>query len=99
MPQDEIEISGVEIYTGAGDICSSLKKYDEALVYWDKALEGDTGSISCLFSKAVAYEEMGEIAKAIKTYESINDWLARQGYDLVEQEYPNQKIKELSERL
>ena len=96
MSQDEVAASGVEIYTGAGDICGSLKKYDEALVYWDKAFEADTGSISCLFSKAAAYEEMGEITKAIKTYESINDWLARQGNGFGDQEYPNQKIKELN---
>ena len=99
IQQDENEMNGVEIYTGAGDICRSLKKYDEALVYWDKAFEADTSCISCLFSKAAAYEEMGQFAKAIETYESINDWLARQGYDIADQEYPNQKIKELNERL
>ncbi|MHB1483533.1 MAG: hypothetical protein ACYCYI_02625 [Saccharofermentanales bacterium] len=93
------ETGNAEIYTGAGDICRSLKKYDEAFVHWDKAFETDTSSISCLFSKAAAYEEIGQIVKAIETYESINDWLARQGFDLVDQEYPNQKINELRERL
>lgn len=94
MPQGEIEIA-----TGAGDICRSLKKYDEAHKYWDRAFEADTGSISCLFSKAGAYEETGEFSKAIETYRFINDWLACQGYDDAEQEYPNRKIKELSEKL
>lgn len=42
---------------------------------------------------------MGELSSAIETYQTINDWLGRQGYDNIEQEYPNQKIKELSERL
>ena len=91
MPQGEIEID-----TGAGDICRNLKKYDEAHIYWDKAFEADTSSVSCLFSKAGAYEETGEFSEAIGTYQSINDWLARQGYDIIEQEYPNQKIIELS---
>lgn len=94
MPQGEIEID-----TGAGDICRSLKKYDEAHGHWSRAFEADTGSISCLFSKAGAYEETGEFARAIETYQAIKDWLARQGYDDAEQEYPTQKIKELSERL
>jgi transcriptional regulator with XRE-family HTH domain len=79
MPQGAIEID-----TGAGDICRNLKKYDEAHIYWDKAFEADTGSISCLFSKAGAYEETGEFSKAIGTYQLINDWLARQGYDSIE---------------
>lgn len=68
MPPGEIEI-----YTSAGDISRNLKKYDEAHDYWDRAFEADTGSISCLFSKAGAYEEMGEFSKAIETYQSIND--------------------------
>lgn len=97
--QGKTEMDGVKIYTAFGDICKSLRKYDAAIVYWDKAFGEDTDSISCLFSKAEAYEEMGEITKSIETYQVINDWLARQGYDIVEQEYPNQKIKELSKRL
>ncbi len=97
MPQ--VEVGKIEIDTGAGDICRSLKKYDEAHRYWDKAFAADTGSISCLFSKAGAYEETGEFSKAIETYQTIKDWLDRQGYDIVEQEYPNQKIRELSEKL
>ncbi len=99
MQSCEMDIDGVEIYTSAGDICRKLKKYDEAITYWDKAYELDTGSISCLFSKAGAYEETKEFAKAIETYKFINDWLTRQGYDIAEQEYPNQKIKELTAKL
>lgn len=94
LPQGDIEID-----TGAGDICRDLKRYDEAHAHWDKAFEADTGSISCLFSKAWAYEETGEYEKAIETFQRINDWLARQGYDSIEQEYPNQKIRELGEKL
>jgi tetratricopeptide (TPR) repeat protein len=99
MQSCELNIVGAEIYTGAGDICRNLKKYDEAIAYWDKAYEADTGSISCLFSKAGAYEETKEFAKAIETYKCIKDWLTRQGYDIAEQEYPNQKIKELNGKL
>ncbi|MDF2542458.1 MAG: hypothetical protein K0S47_2176 [Herbinix sp.] len=98
MHSNKDEIDGVEIDTGAGDICRSLKKYDEAIEYWDKAYEADTGSISCLFSKAEAYEEMGELTKAIETYQCIKNWLSRQGYDSMEHEYPNKKIRELSEK-
>lgn len=94
LPQGDIEIN-----TGAGDICRDLKRYDEAHAYWDKAFEADTGSISCLFSKAGAYEDTGKFDKAIETYRRINEWLARQGYDSIEQEYPNRKIWELSEKL
>lgn len=99
MQSCETSIDGAEIYTGAGDICKSLKKYDEAIAYWDKAFEADTGSISCLFSKAEAYQETEDFAKAIETYKCINDWLTRQGYDIVEQKFPNEKIKELSVKL
>jgi tetratricopeptide (TPR) repeat protein len=67
MQSCETSIDGAEIYTGAGDICRSLKKYDEAIAYWDKAFEADTSSISCLFSKAGAYKELEEFAKAIET--------------------------------
>lgn len=99
MQNSDFDIEGVEIYTGAGDICRNLKKHDEAIEYWNKAFEFETGNISCLFSKAGAYEEMEEYEKAIEIYQNIKNWLTRQGYDISEHEYPNQKIRELSKKL
>ncbi|MFO7732173.1 MAG: protein kinase [Candidatus Aminicenantes bacterium] len=47
----------------------SGKKYDEALAHFDKALEIDPGYGYALNLKAYTYAEMGDLEKALKTFE------------------------------
>lgn len=67
--------------TVAGDICRRLKKYNEAILYFDKAYLVDTGVCACLYSKAFTLEEMGEKQKAIEAWEYVIDWHIREGFD------------------
>ncbi len=92
----EIEPDDMDALTCAGDICRKLMRYDEAIRFWDRAYEADCSSISCWFSKAEAYAEIGEGEKAIRQYEQILAWLEEKGYDMrLEGAYPMKRIEEL----
>ena len=73
-----------------------MEKYQEAIGYWDRAYEADSSSISCLFSKAEAYVQMGKAEKAVAQYEEILGWLQARGYDMkLESEHPMRRIEEI----
>lgn len=70
----------VNILTVAGDICRALGRFDEAFSYWNKAFKLDSSYCTCLYSKAEAYEALGEINQAIEEYQGILKWNERQGF-------------------
>ena len=47
------------LYIYGGDACKKLGRYDEALSYWDKALEIDPAFYAARYSKIFYYEETG----------------------------------------
>lgn len=70
------------MYIHGGDIAKKLKKYDEALAYYDRA--GEIGTYFCdeLYCKANLYEDLGESEKAIEIYRKIADTLRQRGFDV-----------------
>ncbi len=85
------------MYIHGGDICKWLKKYDEALTYYDKA--GEIGTYFCdeLYCKASIFEEeLNDKEKAAGAYMQIWEKLKARGYD-VEADAAKEKAKKLSQ--
>ena len=77
-----------------------LGEYRKALVYWEKAYIANPAFADCLFSKAYAYEALGEYQNAIDAHRQIIQWLRNWGADIgTETEFSEAKIRELETRL
>lgn len=85
------------LYILGGDICAKLKKYDEAMGYYDKA--GQLGTYFCdeKYCKACLYEDLGDNEKAAREYEEIAKLLLGRGYD-VEAEMAQQEADRLMKK-
>lgn len=85
------------MYIYGGDICKGLKKYDEALEYYDKA--GEIGTYFCdeMDCKAALYDEIGEYEKAYNEYMKIAEIYRSRGYD-VEAEICQKHAKRVMEK-
>lgn len=83
-----------ELYIHGGDVCKKLARYDEALLYYDKA--GEIGTFFCdeLYCKAALYEELGDYEKSCSLYTEISRTLHKRGYD-VEAEMAENRAVEL----
>ncbi len=70
------------IYIHGGDIAKKLKKYDEALEYYDKA--GEIGTYFCdeMDCKVGLYEEIGEYEKAHNECMKMVEIYRSRGYDV-----------------
>ncbi len=86
------------MYIHGGDLCKWLKKYDEALTYYDKA--GEIGTYFCdeLYSKANLYEDLEDYKKAHDEYMNIAEILHKRGFD-VEADRAKEYAKENLEKL
>ncbi len=70
------------LYTLGGDSCRKLGKYNEALLYWDKAIELDNECMDAKYSKANYYEEIGEHNKCYTLCLEIIEDLKLAGLDI-----------------
>ena len=70
------------LYTLGGDSCRKLGRYDEALLYWDKAIELDNRCMDAKYSKANYYEEIGEHNKCYDLCLEIIEDLKEAGLDI-----------------
>lgn len=70
------------LYTLGGDACRKLGRYNEALIYWDKAIELDNGYMDAKYSKANYYEEIGEHNKCYALCLEIIEDLKAAGLDI-----------------
>ena len=86
------------LYIHGGDIAKKLKKYDEALTYFDKA--GEIGTYFCdeMDCKAIMYKEMGENEKACNEYMKMAEIYRQRGYD-VEADMMEKHAKECLESM
>ena len=77
-----------------------LRRYQEAMTYWDRAFALNNDYADVLFSKAAAYEQLGDYAAAVEEYRKLCQWLSEKGYDAgVETQFPEEKIRELTAKL
>lgn len=86
------------IFIHGGDIAKNLKKYDEALEYYDKA--GEIGTYFCdeMDCKAGLYEKMGEFEKAYAECMKMADTYRRRGYD-VEADMTEKRAEEVKKKI
>ncbi len=86
------------IYIHGGDICKTLGRYDEALIYYDRA--GEIGTYFCdeIDGKANLYKEMGEYEKAYNEYIKMAEIYRSRGYD-VEAQISEGYAEELKDKL
>ena len=86
------------MYIHGGDICKALKKYDEALEYYDKA--GEIGTFFCdeFDGRAILYKDMGEFRKAYDEYMKMAEIYRQRGFD-VEAEMIEKSALELEDKL
>lgn len=91
------------VLTAMGDVLGGergLGRYEEAIGYWNRALTANDDFGDCRYSKAYAYEQLGQYRQAIQEYREICKWLEQRGYDIgVETRYPEEKIRELTRKL
>ena len=88
FPNDSI------IYTLGGDICAKLNRYDEALSYWDKAIELDNTCLDAKYSKLNYYAQIDEKEKCKNISIEIVEELKKMGLD-IEAESEEKRLKNL----
>ena len=75
------------LYYWGGDVCKSLKRYEEAFQYWRKSLELDSTMHDARYSMGFCYEELGEYDKAYDIWIWIARDLEKEGYE-IEKDFP-----------
>lgn len=75
------------LYLYGGDICKSLKRYDEAFKYWRRSLELDSEMYDARYSMGFCYEELGEYDKAYDIWIWVAHDLEKEGFE-IEKQFP-----------
>ena len=75
------------LYFWGGDVCKSLKRYEEAFQYWRKSLELDGEMHDARYSMGFCYEELGEYDKAYEVWLGIARDLEKDGCE-IEKQFP-----------
>ena len=86
------------LYVHAGNICRSLKRYDEAFVHWHKALELDNSHLDAVYSMGFCYEELEQYREAYKVWTGLVQELDRRGW-IIEREYPARMAENCSKKI
>jgi transcriptional regulator with XRE-family HTH domain len=99
---EQLAPDDASVMIAIGDVLGGehgLGRYREAISYWDRAIMRNDDYADPHFSKAYAYEQMGEYQSAIEEYQNICKWLQEKGYDTgVETRFPEEKIRELTNK-
>ena len=90
------ESATLHIY--AGDLLRSMKRYDEAFLHWNRALEMEPQWCDAAYSMASCYEELGDYAKAYEVYTQIADNLESRGFE-AEVNYPRSLANKCREKI
>lgn len=90
------ESAYLHIYTG--DLCRSVKRYEEAFTHWRRALEMEPEWLDSAYSMAFCHEELEQWEDARKVWEGIADHLTERGFD-VEANWPKEQAKKCREKI
>ena len=72
----------VPLMVHAGDLCRSLRRYDEAFGWWRRALAQDSGYLDAVYSMGFCYEECGDWEKARRVWMELARELDRRGQSI-----------------
>lgn len=90
------ESAYLHIYTG--DLCRSLKRYEDAFRHWHRALEMEPEWMDSAYSMGFCYEELEQWEKASEAWEYIAENLAKGGFD-VEARWPREQARKCREKI
>ncbi|GHV12576.1 hypothetical protein FACS1894219_05760 [Clostridia bacterium] len=84
------------LLNSCGNICRTLKKYDEAFIYWRKSNENNSGEFcDNYYSMAFAYGDLKEYEKAREMWRVILNWYEKRGFPAFD-EGPAWALKEIA---
>lgn len=86
------------LYVHAGDICCSMKRYDEAFTHWHKALELDSSHLDAMYSIGFCYEELEQYQNAYNIWTDLVRELDRRGW-VIEREYPARMAEKCAKKM
>ncbi len=86
------------LYIHAGDICRSLRRYEDAFSYWNKALELDSSFLDAMYSMGFCYEELERYQEAHDIWTELVRELDRRGL-VIEREYPARMAENCLKRM
>ncbi len=101
----EAALKGIErfpekasLYIHAGDICRSLRRYEEAFAYWRKALELDSAYLDAMYSMGFCHEELGQYRQAHDVWTELLRELDRRGL-VIERDFPARMAEQCLKRI
>lgn len=93
----EIFPESVYLHIYTGDLCRSLKRYEEAFIHWRRALEMEPEWLDSAYSMGFTYEELEQWEDACKVWEDIAEHLTSRGFD-VEANWPKEQARKCREK-
>lgn len=82
----------VQLMIHAGDLCRTLRRYDEAFCWWKQALELDSSYLDAVYSMGFCHEELGQWGEAHRVWTELTRELDRRGQS-VERELTAQRAE------
>lgn len=86
------------LHVHAGDICRSLKRYEEAFFHWHKAVELDSSYLDAVYSMGFCYEELEQYQRAHAVWTELVRELDRRGL-IVEREFPARMAENCAKKM
>lgn len=86
------------LHVHAGDICRSLKHYEEAFAHWHKALALDSSYLDAVYSMGFCYEELEQYQNAYHVWSELVRELDRRGW-VIEREYPARMAENCAKKM
>ena len=86
------------LHIHAGDICRSLRRYEDAFAHWQKALELDSSFLDAMYSMGFCHEELGQYRQAHDVWTELVRILDHRGL-VIEREYPARMAEDCLKRM
>lgn len=87
-----------ELYAYGGDICEMRYRYDDAFLFWDRALELDPTCREAAYAKAECREKLGQTREACELWERLAAELEGAGFE-AEARYPRARAENCRKKM